>query len=302
MKRVLIAGGNGFLGKHLSEMLLSSGYDVSILSRGASREGRVPVFHWNPYNNELDNHIIENTDYIINLAGENISGKRWSSTRKQEIIDSRVISTNFLYKKVSEINPKLSGFISASATGYYGAVTSEKFFNETDLPGNDFLSEVCVKWEEAAGQFKKSGIRTVSLRLGVVLSNNGGALTKMSLPVKAGLGSSPGNGKQYINWIDIDDLCRLFIYAIENKSISGVYNAVAPEQIQAKHFYQILAKVLNKPLILPNIPKIVMRTVFGQMSVILLEGSRISNEKIISAGFCFNYPTLESSLKKIYNK
>lgn len=300
MKKVLITGGSGFLGRYLSESLYSKGYSVSMLTRGETIMGHIPRYHWNPDSGEVDDSVLEHSDYIIHLAGENIAGKRWTNERKKEIIDSRVKSTNFLYEKISSKKTELKAFISASAIGYYGAVTTNKIYKEDDLPGSDFLSEVCIKWETCAKQFSTIGIRHVIFRLGVVLSANGGALKKMAIPVKFGIGSSPGSGKQCVSWIHIDDLTEMFIQAIEDESLSGPFNAVAPEHTISDNFYRTLSKILKKPLLAPRVPAFIMKTIFGEMSVMLLEGSKISSKKIIDKGFKFKFPTLEGALSNLF--
>lgn len=303
MKKILITGGNGNIGRYLSKLLINKGYSVFILTRGRTcLEGDVPSYHWDPLKNEIDQEAITDTEYIIHLAGENIAAKRWSEQRKKEIIDSRILSADFLLKQVQKRENQLKAFISASAIGYYGSETTNKIFNEDDFAGKDFLSDVCVRWENASNRFIQKGIRVVSLRTGVVLSENGGALKRMSMFVKLGLGSSPGTGAQYIPWIHIEDLCNIYVKAIEDESYSGSYNAVAPEHIKSAEFYKSMAKVLRKPLLMPRIPKFAMQLLFGDLSVILLEGSRVSCNKIVQKGFQFKYTLLEDALLNIYKR
>jgi len=296
MKSVIITGGTGLVGNHLSKKLRNLGYRVYIFSSLVNDESG-SIYFWNYEKGTINHDIINKVDYIIHLAGANISSGRWTLKRKKEIVDSRVKSAEFLFNKIKENNESLKAFISASAVGYYGAVTGDKVFVEDDLPTDDFLGNTCKKWEAAAGKFSDLGIRTVKLRTGIVLTSKGGALTKMKTPIKLGIGSAIGTGKQYMPWIHIDDLCDIYIKAIEDDKIYGAYNAVAPEFITNKEFTQILANVLNKPFWFPSIPSFFMRSIFGEMSDILLEGSRISSDKITNTGYEFKYDNLKKGLE-----
>lgn len=301
METVLLTG-KGLIAKRLSKQLQNKGYNVTFLSRTKNHNSSFQTYFWNLNQSQIDKEAISSADYIIHLAGANISGKRWTAKRKKEIIDSRVMSTRLIYNEVKKQNKNLKAFISASAVGYYGAITSDKIFNEKDPPANDFLGETCRLWEQAADNFKTSGIRTVKIRTGVVLTKNGGALEKMATPVKMGIGSPIGTGKQYIPWIHIEDLCSIFIKAIEDEEMQGAYNAVAPDYKTNKEFTQKLAIALKKPFWFPHIPTFTMKLIFGEMAAILLEGSRISAHKIQTAGFNFKFPELESALTDILKK
>lgn len=297
MASILVTGGTGLIGTSLCNLLRDKGYTVLILSR--TKVDKPNTFYWSLEDHYIDTEAIVEADYIIHLAGAGIADKRWTNERKRILIDSRVESGNILFEKVKELNPNLKGFISASAVGYYGATTSKKIYKENDTPGNDFASAVCIAWEKAVNQFSALNIRTVILRTGVVFSNKGGALEKLSQPIKLGVGAALGSGEQYIPWIHVDDLCNMYVEAIENKELEGIYNAVAPEHITNKSLTKFIAKKLKKPLWLPNIPAFVMKLILGEMSVILLEGSRVSSEKIVSTGFKFKYPTLTKALHNL---
>ncbi|MBP1664082.1 MAG: hypothetical protein H6Q19_1222 [Bacteroidetes bacterium] len=299
MATVLITGGNGLIGRYLTKMLLETGYEVSVLSRSSKPARGCKVFLWDPERQQLDHEAIDTADYIIHLAGENIGSKRWTTKRKKEIIDSRVLTAKLLYEKVTERKRSIRAFISASATGYYGMVTTDKIFTETDLPSEDFTGITCRRWEEVASDFQKAGIRTVIIRTAVVLDKQNKALSKMIFQIKAGVGAAVGSGRQYLPWIHISDLCRIYIKALEDNNMSGAYNAVAPEQVTNKEFMKKLSLVLHKPFWLPNIPAFFLKLLFGGMSGLLLEGSRISSEKIQAAGFEFLYHDLENALKNI---
>ncbi|NVN96386.1 MAG: TIGR01777 family protein [Bacteroidetes bacterium] len=299
MKTVVISGGTGLVGRYLSKKLKQKDYHVSILSRIQKHDTHISSIAWQSDKQTIDSEAIANADYIINLSGANISQQRWSKKRKQLIIDSRVTTIASLFENVKQTNPNLKAFISASAIGYYGSITSSKVFTETDAPADDFLGETCRQWEQAADKFETSGIRTVKIRTGVVLTSEGGALAKMIIPVKIGIASAIGSGKQYLPWIHIDDLCGIYIKAIEDNQMSGAYNAVAPEHQTNKEFTLTLAQTLNKPFWYFNIPAIAMKILFGEMSAILLKGSRISSGKIQTAGYQFIFPTLKSALKDL---
>ena len=299
MATVLITGGNGLIGKQLSRMLLERGYDVSIVSRTRKPVNGCKVYTWNTEKLSIEDEAIDTADYIIHLAGENIGSKRWTKKRKEEIINSRTLTAQLLFEKVKERKRDIRAYISASAAGYYGMVTSGKIFHESDSPSSDFTGVTCREWEEAGKMFQNAGIRTVFIRTGVVLAKESEALSKMALQVRMGFGSATGSGKQYFSWIHIDDLCRMYISAIENETIQGAYNATAPEYITNNGFMRKLSLLLRKPFWFPNIPAFAMKILFGEMSGLLLRGSRISSEKIRSTGFEFLYPDVESALKNI---
>jgi uncharacterized protein (TIGR01777 family) len=296
MLTVLVSGGTGLVGKHLCKRLKDKGYNVAMLSRASHQYAGIKTWKWNIDKREIEKEAIETADYIIHLAGTNIGGKRWTAKRRQLIIDSRVKTGQLIFDKVKEGKNKLQAFVSASAIGYYGTITSDKIFSEKDSPSKDFLGETCRQWEEVADSFEKSGIRTVKIRTAVVLTKRGGALQKMKTPVRLGIGSAIGSGKQYLPWIHIDDLCNIYIKAIEDTHMNGAYNAVAPDHRTNKYFMMTLARVLKKPFWFPDIPAIAMKLIYGKMSDILLKGSRISSEKIILTGYNFLFPDLEKAL------
>ena len=293
---ILITGGTGLIGKELMDLLMESGYNVAVLSRRKGIEG-VKSFYWDYEAEVLDEDAIEFADVIIHLAGEGIANKRWSAKQKQKILDSRVKTTNLLFSKSAKAKNKPRMIISASAVGFYGVENSEKVFTEKDPAGNDFLANTADAWEKSVKQFKSIGIQTVICRIGVVLSKKGGALPKMMMPVSFGLGAALGSGKQYMPWIEISDLARMFIFVLENQKTDVIFNAVGPEQISNKEFMKTLARTMNKPFFMPNVPSFVMKLLLGEMAVLLLQGNRVSSEKIQAAGFEFKYTTLEEVMK-----
>jgi len=302
ISRVLITGGSGLIGQQLCNRLQQKGYEVALLGRSNSPYTNTLSYTWNLHRNEIDKDAINACDFIIHLAGTNIGAKRWTSKRKEDIISSRIKSIDLIFNNLNKNNSKLKAFISASAIGYYGAITSEHIFSETDPPANDFLGQVCEEWEQAADQFSSLGIRTVKLRTGVVLSKQGGAFSKLQKPVQFGIASAIGSGKQYMPWIHMDDLCAIYILALENVKIEGVYNAVAPEHVTNKAFTRKLTQALGKPFWFPNIPAPAMRLLFGKMAVMLLEGSRVSSEKIETTAYKFLYPDLDTAFKELCSR
>ncbi|PID59613.1 MAG: TIGR01777 family protein [Ignavibacteriae bacterium] len=300
MKKILITGASGIIGKKLCK-LLSENYKITQLGR-SKNNNNFESYVWNLEKEYIEKGALDNVDTIIHLAGAGIADKKWTAEQKKIIIKSRVNTADLLYKYISKLEKKPNNFISASAIGYYGAITTDKIFEESDQPHNDFLGKVCKKWEESSKQFKKLRMRTVQLRFGVVLSAEGGALKKMILPAKFGFGSALGTGKQYFPWIHIDDVINILKNSVEDKNISGAYNLVAPEFNNYNDFSRKLNNVLNRPNLAPNVPSFVLQLIFGEMSKMLLEGSRISSKKIISTGYKFKFENLENALKDLTSK
>ena len=294
MENVLITGGTGLIGSALNALLEKEGYNVRILSRNPKAKNQ---FKWNLKDQYIDDKAFEDLHHIIHLAGAGIADKRWTPKRKQVIIDSRVDSAELLLSKTKSLGVDLKTFISASGIGYYGAVTSNHIFVETDEAENDFLGQVCKVWEEVALEFESENIATTILRTGIVLSANGGALEKMKTPIVSPLGS----GDQYMPWIHIDDLCQLYLSSIQGK-IKGIYNAVAPEYQTNKSFSKKLAKNIGRPFVPFGVPAFGLKTIFGELAIILLTGSRISCEKLINDSFESKYPKLSEALKDLFKK
>lgn len=296
MPKVLITGGTGHIGKALGRKLLDKGYEVAILSRSRTPVHGFPILFWDPENKVIDKEAVESADHIIHLAGANIGNRRWTKKRKLQIIDSRVKPADLIFDLVSESNCIPETFITASATGYYGSFNSEKVFTESNTAADDFLGQTCMDWEGVADKFVEYGVRSVIIRTGVVLSGHGGALARLAGPVRWGIGAALGTGKQYMPWIHMEDLCNIYIHALENKEMHGPHNAVAPEQVTNRDFMKEMAVLLKKPFWLPRIPSLVIRLIFGEMSKTVLFGSRISAEKLLSTGYKFQFPDLGSAL------
>ncbi|CAL2083158.1 TIGR01777 family protein [Tenacibaculum sp. 190524A05c] len=294
MAKILLTGGTGLIGKVLEKKLTQKNHEVQILTRNPRKENH---FKWDIKKSFIDDNAFENLDYIIHLAGAGIADKKWTKSRKEELIKSRVESANLLYSKVKELNVPLKGFISSSGIGYYGAITSEQIYTEEDSSADDFIAKICIEWENAAHQFQNKNIPVTILRTGLVLSKDGGALQKMNTPLFL---SALGNGKQYVPWIHIEDLCNLYIKAIEDENFKGIYNGVAPDHQTNSSFTKTLGQVLKKLVTPINVPGFVLKTVLGELAVIVLEGSRISSAKI-KEQYNFKFKTLKSALDDIYN-
>lgn len=296
---VLITGGSGLIGRYLTRLLLDRGYKVSHLSRKAGPSGSVAVFKWDPENNIIDPSAINGIDHIIHLAGANIGEGRWTPSRKSEILRSRIDSASLLFNTIKQGNYRVRSFISASAVGYYGAVTSERIFTETDPPDSDFLGSTCTLWEESADKFSSLGIRTVKIRTGVVMERSDGALSRFLSAARFGLFPVLGGGHQYMPWIHMTDLCEIYLMALCDASMSGSYNAVSPCHINNIDFMRILAHVKGKPFFHPPVPASILKIIMGESSVVALKGSRISSEKIIQQGFTFRFTDPEVALRDV---
>lgn len=298
MKKILIAGGTGFVGKQLIPFLVEKGYSIHVLTRNpsANPSENIRFFLWDIERQYIDKKAFEGVEILINLTGANIGEKRWTEQRKKEIIDSRINSIDVLYQYISENKFNINTFISSSAVGFYGAVTTDKTFVETSENGNDFLASVCQKWEDAALKFNDLGIRTIILRKGVILGKEGGMVKKLSPLAQLGINVSLGSGEQYLPWIDIRDLVRLYDFILSNTQLKGIFNAVATEQITMSDLSKALLQAFGKKSFLPNAPAFVIRLLFGEMAVMLLEGSKVSNEKLKTTGFIFEFDTIEKSL------
>ncbi len=299
MENVLITGGTGLVGTRLTELLLDKGYGVMHVSRRKNKNAVVPTYKWKVSDGWLHSEAIEKADYIIHLAGANVADSRWTKSRKKVIVDSRVLTSNLLYDRLKNNGQHVKAFISASAIGYYGN-RGDEVLEETAKPSNCFLGKTTQLWEKASQQVATLGIRTALLRIGLVLSKEGGALPKTALPLKFGLGTIFGNGQQYYSWIHIDDVCRLFIHAMENEEINGAYNAVAPKPSTNKELVEGIAKVWNKKPLTLSAPERLLRLAMGQMADIVLFSANVSAEKTLQSGFVFNYPNLQTALEDIY--
>ena len=296
-KNVLLTGGTGFIGKHLTDVLIENGFTVSVLSRSSRKNtSSITYYKWNLKDDFIEKDAILNADYVIHLAGEGIVEKRWTKRRKKAILDSRVKPIDLIFSILKENNKTLDAFISASAVGIYGAVTSQEICTENTPPANDFLGMTCQKWEAAADQITSLGIRTVKIRTGIVLGKGEGFLKKITPGFKAGFGAILGSGKQYIPWIHVEDLCQIYLKAIVDTEMQGAYNATITDNTTNATLSRILAHLYGYSIWLPNIPAFLIKLGLGEMSIAVLEGQRISSEKIQKAGFEFQYKDIEATL------
>jgi uncharacterized protein len=295
--KILIAGGTGFIGKALSSFLVGKKYEVNVLTRRKIPDTEnVHYYQWDVEKGFIDPYAFDKVNAIINMTGTNIGEKRWTTVRKQEIIDSRLKPLNLLLKYVKESGHGIDVLISSSAVGYYGAVTTEQIFTEEDKNGTDFPALVCKLWEDTALKFEKVAHRVVILRKGVVIGRSGGMYRRLKPLAKLGITVALGNGRQYLPWICIGDLVRIYNYVLENKKMNGVFNAVTSEHITMNDFSKKMLHSFGKMDILPNVPSWIIRIKFGEMSEMLLRGSRVSNEKIKRMGFGFWYQSIHQCL------
>jgi uncharacterized protein (TIGR01777 family) len=292
---ILLAGGTGMIGKKMQAFLLKQGHEVRILSRKPSDLNK-NIFHWQPTNDEIDVAALKGVTTIINLSGAGIADKRWTDERKNEMINSRVQPTLFLASLAPQMR-ELKQYISASGINCYGYDNHSKIYQENDPFGKDFLSQVVEKWEQAADSLSPYCVVS-KIRISVVLTSEGGALETISKPIKMGLTSALGTGKQWMPWIHIDDLVSLFNFVLENR-LEGSFNANA-KNVNNQEFTETLAKQLDKKCWLPNVPSFLLKTVLGEMSSVVLDGVNASNDKIKKAGFEFQHEKLGDALKEVY--
>ncbi len=302
MKTILITGGTGLIGRYLIKSLSKASNTIYVLTRSESRfENNVNFINWDPDSQRLDLSNIPAVDYIINLAGASIDGSRWTNSYKRKILESRLNSTSLLFKEIKKLKQKPSLYIGASATGFYKKNTKVAQVEE-DYKGSDFLSDVVAKWEKESNNFMKYGIRTVLLRIGLVLSKDGGVLKKLYPIFKLFLGVPIGSGRQTISWIHIKDLVDFIHKSIGDNKISGVYNLTAPEVITNYKFTEELALVWKRP-VFPKIfkaPSLIVKLLFGEQSSLVLNGLNVSSNKIESTSFKFSFINIKSALKDIY--
>ncbi len=295
--KILIAGASGLVGTRLIEKLKDRGDTVITLVRDVAKKKSDTVV-WNLMTGECDPALFEGFDGVINLAGENIAGGRWTKKRKQSIYDSRVKGTSALCRILKNLKDPPKVLVNASAIGFYGN-TGKKEVDESDVAGNSFLSLVCRDWESATDPAAEKGIRVVNVRIGMVLSGSGGALQKMLVPFRLCLGGVIGSGKQYISWIALEDLVDIILFSVENSSLKGPVNAVSPHPMTNAEFTKTLAGVLHRPAVFP-VPAFAVKILLGELGEeLLLAGCRVKPGKLEAIGFPFAYPELQPALKKI---
>ena len=286
------------IGTRLTTLLVESGYTVCHLSRSAGN-GAIRTFLWDPYRRKIDKEALADTDAIIHLAGAGIADRRWNGKWKHEIQVSRTAPTRLLHNCLTAEEHHVKVFISASGINYYGLEDRAQPFAEHDPPGDDFMARVTVAWERETDQVADTGLRVAKIRTGVVLSRRGGALAKLAMPVKFLVGAPLGSGNQWVNWIHLEDLCGIYLRAIEDESMAGAYNAVSPQPVTNRTLTREIARVLKKPLWLPPVPGPLVRLIAGGVADVVLKGGKISSEKVRRTGFVFQHPALGEALSDL---
>lgn len=298
MEKVLITGGSGLVGSHLTALLLKEGFSVRHLSRSAKPGAAVPSFKWGIAKSFVDPRALEDVDHIVHLSGAGIADKRWTKERKKMLYASRVDAAELLKREVEKTGAWPKTFISASGVNYYGTVTSDHVFAEEEASSNDFLGQLCQAWEDAADAWSPH-CRVVKLRTSVVLASEGGALPKMAAPARWGLASPLGSGKQWMPWVHIEDLVRAYLHVIRHTDMHGAHNIAAPEDVRNLDFMREVAHALHRPFFLPNVPAFALRAVLGGPGEVILYGSRVSNVKLRASGFEFRHPGLSPVLNAL---
>jgi len=298
--RVLITGATGLIGQEIVKLCHEKDIKVKYLTTSKSKivqEENYKGFYWNPKAKEIDADCFKGVDAIVHLAGATVS-KRWTPSYKKEILSSRTETTALLVNTLRELTHTVNQVVSASAIGIYPDSLINYYDESHNEISSSFLGQVVSVWEQASDEFSKLNITVSKIRIGLVLSNKGGALMEIVKPIKFGLGAAFGNGKQWQSWIHIHDLANLFLYVLQN-NLRGVYDAVAPNPISNSELTKTAASVLHKPLFMPNIPKFFMKLVLGEMHILLFESQRVSSKKIADEGFLFKFNYLEPALNNL---
>jgi uncharacterized protein len=301
METVIITGGTGLIGTALTKLLVSKGYNVIIMSRRKHASiGNVSYAFWDLENSYIDPAAVKRADHIIHLAGAGVADKRWTEKRKKEIADSRINGCELIVKALTEIDNKVQTVVSASAMGWYGPdKKGGRPFVETDPPFDDFLGSTCKLWEASMQPVTGLGKRLVCLRTAIVFSRKGGAFKEFLKPFKAGIAAILGSGRQVVTWIHIDDLCRMYLAAVEDHQLHGAYNAAAPEIITNKQLLLKIGKTRKRPYIPVHVPEFVLKLVLGEMSIEVLKSATMDDSKIRKTGFNFIFPTTDAALNEL---
>ena len=301
--KILVTGATGLIGSQLLETLVTSGHeDIRILTRNKDRylktsDFPLEVFEWNPDEKYIEDGALEGVDYIIHLAGESVAEGRWSKSKKEKILNSRIDGTQKLIDEIKKLEKPPKKFLCSSAIGIYGNRDEESLNSESEL-GIGFLAEVCKKWESIALDHNIKDMKSHCIRTGIVLSTKGGALSKMLPPFKAGVAGKLGSGDQYMSWIHIDDLVGQFIFLLENDCKYQIYNGVSPRPVSNYIFTKILGRELRRPTLFP-VPAIGLKVIFGEMSEILLASQKVIPTRFMEEGYDFKYRSLKAALRKL---
>lgn len=298
--KILITGATGLVGSAIMEECRKRGDEVHFLTTSKNKltqSDGVKGFYWDPSRGEIDLTCFEGVDTVINLAGANIA-KRWTSSYKQEILQSRTDSLNTLKKGIEQSKPSLVSFVSASAVGFYPSSQTELYDEEFPHAGDDFLGQVVKAWEKEASALEGFGFPVAKVRIGLVLSPHDGVLPQLMRPIKFYAGAPLGSGEQWQSWIHLKDLARLFLFLADHR-VSGVFNGVAPNPVTNQRLTQEVASVMHKPLLLPAVPEAVLKIALGEMATLLFASQRVSSRKIEQEGFTFMYPNLQPALQQL---
>lgn len=291
--KILIAGASGLVGSALVSKLKAEGAEVTPLVRSAAKAGEI---EWHPDRGLIDAPALEGCDAIINLAGDGIANGRWTEEKKRRILDSRVNGTRLLSETVANLSRKPATFINASAIGFYGS-RGDDLVDEDSGPGEGFLASVCRQWESATAPAEQAGIRVVKIRLGVILTKDGGIMGSMLRPFKLGLGGKVGSGKQVISWVAMDDVVAVISFILQNESVRGPVNVVAPHPVTNEEFTKALGRVLSRPTFMA-MPAFAAKLAFGEMAdEMMLSSTRVAPKVLNNAGFKFQYPELEAAVR-----
>lgn len=294
--KVLVSGASGLIGSALLPSLRGAGHETVSLVRTRGNPG----IYWDPLTETIDNSALEGCDAIVHLAGESIASRRWTTAQKTKILDSRVKGTRLLATALSKNKKLPQVMVSASAIGFYGD-RGDEVLRETSSPGTDFLAGVCRQWEAAAEPLAKVGVRVVHPRFGIVLSKDGGALPKIALPFRLGIGGKVGSGKQYMSWVALDDVARAIVFCLETPALAGPVNVVAPAPVTNAEFTKTLGRVLSRPTLFP-LPAFAAKVGLGEMGeALLLSSARVEPARLLGAGFRFHHTALEETLRAIFN-
>lgn len=304
MATVIITGGTGFIGSALTKQLLEKGYEVIVLSRQKPRKPSdgLSYAEWDVKKQFVDPLAIKKADYIIHLAGANVAGSRWTKKRKKEIVESRTKTAALLVKALREIPNSVKAVISASGIGWYGTdpvMPNPKPFKETDKADESFLGETCKLWEEGIEAARDLGKRVVTLRTGIVLGKGGGAYKEFEKPLRFGVASILGSGKQIVSWIHLNDIVGAYIHVMENEKLEGAFNAVAPNPVSNKHLVLSMAKAKGGIAIPVKVPQLALKIALGEMSVEVLKSATVSSKKIEDAGYLFQFPSIEGAVDNL---
>ena len=296
--KILISGASGLVGKYLTPTLIAKGHEVHKLVRKTPQSADEIQWDAEKGFSESEQAKLENFDAVVHLAGDNVASENWSDEKKRKIKESRTVGTHVLVDALKALKKPPKHFISASAIGFYGN-RGDEILTEESAQGTGFLPEVCAAWEDEIKRAEALPARVVYLRIGVVLAKDGGALEKMLTPFKFGVGGTIGSGKQYMSWIALDDLIKMFHFVMENENLRGAFNAVAPSPVSNEEFTKTLGTVLNRPTVLP-VPEFAIKMLFGEMGeTLLLEGARVVPQKLLDAGFDFDYLNLEAAMRHV---